>query len=328
MKFLHRLAGLAALALLAAAVPGAAQIPLTPAQTPAAAPADDPDAVLVEELVVTARERGPAFWRVEAPGSVVHVLGVPSLAPKHMQWDQAGFLRRLQGANEIIVPARGLRVRLTSAPAALITYLRLKSSTPFEERLPPAERGRFVAARTGLGKPAGRYGTQNPLAAALLLLTDYREHWNLTDSDPSKLIRLLAEQAKVPVVAKTYNLTPLLGAVARLKGQAGMPCLEDALNLVETGPQPTLAATRAWAAGDVRGALGAERTYERCLAAAPGAADFDARVKADQTEQIIQALRRPGHSIAVVQLRPLLAQAGVLDRLRARGFTVHTPGEE
>jgi hypothetical protein len=30
----------------------------------------------------------------------------------------------------------------------------------------------------------------------------------------------------------------------------------------------------------------------------------------------------------VVQLRPLLSQGGVLDRLRSQGFTVKTPGEE
>jgi len=29
-----------------------------------------------------------------------------------------------------------------------------------------------------------------------------------------------------------------------------------------------------------------------------------------------------------VPLRPLLAQGGVLDQLRAKGFTVTTPGEE
>jgi hypothetical protein len=30
--------------------------------------------------------------------------------------------------------------------------------------------------------------------------------------------------------------------------------------------------------------------------------------------------------VAVVELRPLLAEGGVLDRLRAQGFTVKAPG--
>ena len=90
----------------------------------------------------------------------------------------------------------------------------------------------------------------------------------------------------------------------------------------------TLSAAKAWADGDVRGALANERTYERCIALVPGAQAFDARVKADQVAAISAALSRPGHAIAVVQLRPLLAQGGVLDQLRARGFIVKTPGEQ
>ena len=43
---------------------------------------------------------------------------------------------------------------------------------------------------------------------------------------------------------------------------------------------------------------------------------------------IEKALKIPGHAIAVVPLRPLLSQGGVLDRLRADGFDVKTPGED
>jgi hypothetical protein len=80
--------------------------------------------------------------------------------------------------------------------------------------------------------------------------------------------------------------------------------------------------------GDVRGALAGERSYERCLNAAPGALAFDARAKADQAAAIAKALQKPGHAIAVVPLRTLLSQGGVLDRLRGQGFEVKTPGEE
>ncbi len=48
----------------------------------------------------------------------------------------------------------------------------------------------------------------------------------------------------------------------------------------------------------------------------------------DQVTAIEAALKTPGHAIAVVPLRPLLSQGGVLDRLRAAGFKVTTPGED
>lgn len=309
-------------ALFATAAP--AQVPLTPA----APLPDDPDATLVEELVVTARLPGPAWWRVSDGDSTVYVLGAPTIAPKRQQWDQLQFNRRLEGANVVILPFNGLKVRVTGAPAAAISYLRLRSSKPFEERLEGAEKARFVAAREKLGQGADHYKTSHPLAAALILTDDYREKAGLTTADPTKLIKLLAERNKTPVVQKTYDLGPLLGAVLKTSQAAGRACLDEVMSEVEAGPGKTIAASRAWAAGDVAGALGAERSYERCIAVTPGASAFDARVKADLAKEIETALKTPGHAIAVAPLRTLLAQGGVLDRLRAKGFEIKTPGDE
>ena len=56
--------------------------------------------------------------------------------------------------------------------------------------------------------------------------------------------------------------------------------------------------------------------------------EFDARVKKDLAKDIETALKSPGHAIAVAPLRTLLAQGGVLDQLRAKGYEVKTPGDE
>jgi len=301
-----------------------AQGPLTPARPDP----DDPDAALVEELVVTARLPGPAWWTVSDGDATVYVLGTPSLAPKHMDWDRAVFERRLAGASEVIAPFQDVRVTLTGVAGAAFNFLRLRSGGPFEETLDGAARARFVAARTRLGQPARRYATRNALAAGLILGGDYRARLGLTNSDPTKLIKLLAARARVPVRQKSYDLGPLMGAILRTPPAAGRACFDEVLAQVEDGPGVTLAAARAWAQGDVRGALANERTYERCIAAVPGAQVFDARTKADLAAEIERALKIPGHAIAVVPLRPLLSQGGVLDRLRSKGFEVTTPGEE
>ena len=300
-----------------------AQIAVTPA-----GPAADPDAVLVEELVVTARLPGPAWWRVSNGTSTVYVLGAPSLAPKHMDWDRSVFDRRLAGASRVILPFQNVRVTLPGVLGAASAYLRLRSSTPFEETLDGPDRARFEAARTRAGQPASRYKTKNPLAASLLLATDYREKFGLTVSDPTKLIKLLAQRAKVPITQRSYDLVPLMGAMLKTEPQAGRACLEEMVAQVIAGPGATLQAAKAWADGDVRGALANERTYERCFALVPGAQAFDTRVKADMAADIEKALKVPGHALAVEPLRPLLAQGGVLDQLRAKGYEVKTPGEE
>ena len=322
MSLPHRLGLLALIAALAA--PAMAQVPLTPARPDPR----DPDAVILEELVVVARDKGPAWWTVTNGASTVYVLGVPSIAPKHMAWDRGVFDRRLKGASVVILPFQDVRVRLGTSLGAAWNYLRLKSSTPFEESLDAATKARFVEARTRVGQPAKRYGTKNPLAAALLLITDYRDRTGLTNTDPMKLIKGLTQQAHVPIWQKSYDIAPQLGAVLRTSPEAGRGCLDEVIAQVRAGPGGTLAAAKAWAEGDTAGALENERTYERCIALVPGAAAFDARAKADEVAEIEQALKVPGHAIAVVQLRPLLSQGGVLDRLRSQGFTVKTPGEE
>lgn len=322
MSLAHRLVPL--VLALALAAPASAQVALTPARPDPR----DPDAVIVEELVVVARDKGPAWWTVSDGDTTVYVLGVPSIAPKHMQWDRSVFERRLKGANAVILPFQDVRVRLTTSIGAAWNYMRLRSSTPFEETLDTDRRYRFQEARTRLGQPAKRYGTRNPLAAGLLLLTDYRERSGLVNTDPIKLIKGLSQQAHVPIWQKSYDIAPQLGAILKTPREAGEACLDEVIALVRAGPGGTLAATRAWAEGDVPAALENERTYERCIGLVPGAAAFDARVKADQVTEIEQALKAPGHAIAVVQLRPLLAQGGVLDRLRAAGYTVKTPGED
>jgi uncharacterized protein YbaP (TraB family) len=312
------------LAALALAAPAGAQVALNPSRPDP----NDPDATVVEELVVTARLPGPAWWRVSDADTTVYVLGAPSLAPKHQEWDRQLFERRLEGASEVILPFNGLKVRLMGAPGAMFSYLRLKSSRPFEDSLDAATRARFVAARTRLGQPADHYKTTHPLAAGLMLTNDYRDKEGLTTTDPTKLIKYLAQRRKVRIVQRAYDLGPLLGAVARTSRAAGSTCLDEVLHEVEAGPGGVLAASRAWAGGDVAGALNAERSYERCIAVTPGALAFDAKVKGDLIADIETALKTPGHAIAVAPLRTLLAQGGVLDQLRAKGYTVKTPGEE
>lgn len=299
------------------------------AQTPAPpAAVDDPDATLVEELVVRGRLPGPAWWRVVDADTTVYVLGVPSLAPKRMEWDRTIFERRLEGANVVVLPFVNVRAKLGGSLGTAFNLMRLRSGGPYEERLDPATRARFVAVRTRLGEDAKHYNTSNPLAAGVQLAIDYRDRNELTNMDPAKLVRLLAQRKRVKVIEKSYDLGGQLGGILRTPASVGRLCFNEVLAQAEAGPGATRAAARAWAVGDVEGALQNERTYERCLAAVAGGRTYDERTKADEAAAIVSALKQPGHAIVLVPLRPLLARNGVLDRLRAAGYTVKTPGED
>ena len=63
----------------------------------------DPEANLVEELVVNARLPGPAWWKVSDADTTVYVLGVPAVVPKDLEVDHSVLKRRLDGANVLIM---------------------------------------------------------------------------------------------------------------------------------------------------------------------------------------------------------------------------------
>ena len=323
MTSAKRVLCVAVAAVFVAASSAPAQVPLTPVQAEAA----DPDATLVEELVVTARLPGPAWWRVSDADTTVYVLGAPSVMPKSFSWDRSVLERRLKDANEVIMPFNSVRIGVLTAPGTLIRAAQIRGG-PVEEDLPEPLRFRFVRAREAAGQPAKRYGFKNELAAAIQLVGDYRSKMRLTASDPAKTIGWIAESMGVKTRKKSYDIGPLLGAAVRTSKAAQRACLLEALDEVEAGTEPVRRAAEAWASGDVRGALNVERGYDRCMVAAPGAVKIDAQVKADQAAAIEDALEKPGHAIAIVQLRPLLSQGGVLDRLRAKGYEIKTPGDE
>ena len=101
--------------------------------------------------------------------------------------------------------------------------------------------------------------------------------------------------------------------------------MEDALRQIEAGKARQLESARGWTTGDLRVAISAERGFEHCI-------DDDPRIKAEVnrnitevTGAVAEALKKPGKSVAVVDLRPLLSKGGILVRLQAMPGVVLTP---
>ena len=292
-----------------------------------AAPTADPEASVVEALVSVTHSPGPAWWQVSNASSTVYVLGVPGAIPKGMAWDQSVVQRRLQGANVVILPPT-----VTAGvgdTAALIGLLgSLRSSTPMEDGLPPALKARYQADRTRLpGDPRG-YSHWLAAVAGLQIVGDWRKKLDLDAAEPAKTVRHLASADGVKTIpAGTYKAAPLFKAMASQAGPVGPACVADALDEIEAGAAPIHAAAAGWARGDVRAALTEQRGYEKCANGFPEGANITRVAVHDTAGAIGEALAKPGHSIAVVNLRALLAPGGVLQQLQARGFKIARPDE-
>jgi hypothetical protein len=102
-------------------------------------------------------------------------------------------------------------------------------------------------------------------------------------------------------------------------------CLSAMLFEVETDVEVFRDQAGYWARGRVTRALeGPRGSLPVCMnRMLPG---YSRRLIETQTAQISEALRTPGKIVAVVPMRQLLAEEGVLQRLRAEGFTVSDPG--
>ncbi len=296
----------------------------SPAQTPGAR---DVEGTLIDELVVNGGPTGgPAFWTVADGDSKVFILGVPGALPKGTQWATAKLEARLKGANGLILPPN-VRASPFKAVAFFLTQRKsFQSPRPMEETLPPALRDRFVAARQQLGKKPARYAKWKPAVAGVLMAGDFRGAARVSLGEPQGKVRALARAAGVREHrVASYDAMPVLRQFTTLPDEAHRACLADTLTEVEAGAGRLQIAAQGWARGDVKAALTAERGYDRCLASAPAVGALIERGMADTAAAIAGAMGKPGKTVAVVELRQLLARGGVLDRLRARGFRIETP---
>ena len=309
------------LALMAGLVLVAAPVART--QTVPALP-EDPGAAVVEELVVQAKEPGPAWWVVKDGDSTVYILGMPGgRIPPKSAWDRRWLDRRLKGANSLIL-ADSVRVSvgISSFGEAMRLYRSLRSDIPLETRLQDPLRSRFVAAREKVGRPAARYAKWTPFVASMMLLGDSTPRgW----VDPRDDILKVARKAKVRrVEVPARNVSDMVSKVfSNMDPGLETTCLSAAVRTVERA-RPS-ATAEGWARGDVAAAISGPRDYEGCLLLLNGGPQFWRAIVDDQTRLIADGLKTPGHSVALVDISSMVAEEGILRKLEALGLEVTGP---
>ena len=297
-----------------------------PAPAPPAVPTEEGSTV-VAELEVVARPPGPAMWRVSRGGSEVLILGAVSPLPHTLQWDDRRVRRALDGARLLLAPPQA-QAGVFELPGLAIKLLRMKSATPLEARTPPALYARVLAAARIAHADPKRYQGWRPAAAGALLLLDFQKAAGLSNAKPGSTVERLAKAARVPVrPLARIRAAPFMDVLARLDDAHQQQCLSAAVDEVVLEAGRAASTARAWAVGrlaEVR-AQRSEAAWDRCILDAPTARALIDRGTADAVAAVEDALRRPGRTVAVVDLRFLDRRDGLLDRLRARGAEVTAP---
>ncbi|HEY2835719.1 MAG TPA: TraB/GumN family protein [Rhizomicrobium sp.] len=304
--------------------------PLAGAQTP---PSETTQMWGTPEIVEVQAQPGPAVWHLMRGDSEVWILGTVGAMPDGLKWNKDYLAELLDGAQAIMLPPRP-SIGVFEGAWFLIKNggkFSLPRGQSLEPSLSPELRARFAALREKLGEDEEHYRTDTPLRAALRLFQDVSDKLDLTRDEPRDTISRLARTKHVPSAPiARYEVLDAAEDVLKLDPAQQKVCLAQTAEDVDRAFTHAIPAAQAWAVGDVRGVkanYGDSRVLDCVTAAVHSVADINERNVADYTRSINAALDKPGKTIAVIDIGPLLRRGGVLERLQALNVSVEGPAE-
>ncbi|GAB3343481.1 TraB/GumN family protein [Marilutibacter aestuarii] len=331
---------------LAALLPMAASAQDAASRTvPAAAPAEairDIDAVVVSGVVP-----GPGLWRVSRDGREMWVLGVLSPLPRRMEWEGRDVEAVVARASEVMLAPNvdveadvGFFSGLALAPR-LIGARRNPGDKRLEDLVPPADYARWQALKARYIGRDGGIERWRPMFAALKLYVEAVEDVGL-ESEPDVADR-------VERMARTHGVTlskpgvevriddPKAAIEEFKQGRIDdLACFTRTLDRLETDLGMMRERANAWAVGDIEGlrALPYTDQFEACRDAARSiealrsrAGDIGGRLRAEWLREAERALSANTTTLALLPMRELLSDDGLVAALRERGYRIESPDE-
>lgn len=295
------------------------------------APAQDESAV-VAELTVVAKPPGPAVWLVEKDGAKLYILGSAPPLPHQLKWSSPRLEKALDKASLVLVPPEA-SVGVTQIASFVLRFgagLRQPLGKSLEDQLPPDLKARFAESRIQARKGAGEYKNWRPAVAGFLLLSDFRQAAGLSEAKPVSTVERMAKARKLKVKAVgQYRMSAVTTIASKLSPEDQLYCLRVALDEIAYDGAHSTTIGQDWAEGDLASVRARYRASaaQRCLMHAPGGAALLEKGVGLTTDAMEEALKRPGVTVAVVDLGFLLPANGVLDRLKAGGATITSPVE-
>ncbi|WP_297507124.1 TraB/GumN family protein [uncultured Caulobacter sp.] len=296
-----------------------------------AAPAQDESAV-VAELTVVAKPPGPAIWLVEKDGAKLYILGAAQPLPHRLNWSSPRLDKALSKASLVLVPPEAA-VGVTQVAGFILRFgggLRQPLGKSLENELPPDLKARFVQSREQARKGPGDYRNWKPAVAGFLLLSDFRQAAGLSEAKPVSTVERMAKARKLKVKAVgQYRMSAVTSIAGKLSPEDQLYCLRVALDEIAYDGAHSTTIGQDWAEGDLASVRARYRASaaQRCLTHVPGGQALLEKGLAQTTDAMTEALKRPGVTVAVVDLGFLLPANGVLDRLKASGAVVSSPVE-
>jgi hypothetical protein len=276
-------------------------------------------------IVVTAQRSGAPMWVVETPSGTVILVGEIRAIPKTTPWEPARLEEATRAADRVIL---GARPRISPGDIFRLMFsggklTKLPGKTVAADYLDAAQLQRLEALAAAQDKD---YSRQSFLLTSFKMLREELRFNKDTARDASDVVKDAAEKADVAITrAATLRGEDVIDNLFEAPPTAHIPCLVAAMDAVEAGPQIVEERAANWRQFKIPAVMAnpLESALGQCW---PWADEtLGSELRSIWVERIAEASAANGTTLAVVPLRVLAEEGGVLDQLDARGFDIAGP---
>ena len=303
------------------------------------AAAAEPNAVpLLEEVVVTGEQPGPALWRVISGTHVLWILGEVPQLPARVTWRSRQLETVLATSQRVILDGRIVWGPQTRAERAALDKARnLPRGRTLADVLPPELYARVEDARRAFARGERRFKYLQPYFASNHLIMNSMKPLGVVAFGASITVQEMAEKLGVRVDG-IQTVADFDAYLESIRNGSTTPCLEVVVATLADGGAGVRALANAWAVGDIQQLrqlaplYAADSTNHRafeCSASLYGSAQRARAIASLHARKLLgaaeAALAANPNTVLVVPIGELLAPDGYLAALGARGYKVLEP---
>jgi hypothetical protein len=297
----------------------AAAAPLWAQEAPDTAPGS------TNSIVVTAQRSGAPMWTIETPKGIVILVGEMRNVPKATPWQPERLEEATAEASRVIL---GVQPKISPGDILRLIFkggqfTKLPGKTVASDYLTPEQYARLSALEAEYDADFAR---KSFLMTAFDFLTKRLRFNKDTADDAGDVVKKAANRAKVPTErAGAIRGKDMLDSLAMAEPADHIPCLEAAMTAAEIGPELVKQRGADWRAFRIPEVMNnpLEIALSRCWPWADP--DMGGELRTIWVEQITAATEVDGVTLAVVPLRVLAEEGGVLDLLEAQGLPIGGP---
>ena len=277
------------------------------------------------QIVVTAQRSGAPMWTIETPTGTILLVGEIAAVPESTPWQPDRLEEATAEATRVIIRSRpkfspGDVFRLIFRGGR---FTKLPDGTVAADYLTAAQRARLAALETEYDVD---YDRRSFLMTSFDLLARRLDFDDDTTKDATDIVQKAADRADVPIDRPTrFRGEDLLDNLAEADPASHIACLEAAMSATEQGQGIIEARGSAWRSFDVPAVMA--NPLEIALGTCWPWADPEVgeEIRTIWTDMIVGSVQTEGVTLAVVPLRVLAEEGGVLDQLEARGLDIGGP---